>query len=133
VLHIDGDRRSDVLWYGPGSVRDAYATAAHGFGRLFGTTVNGVYEPVVGNFDGDAGHYDDVLWRRAGSAGDDAYWTGSASGFVSLGDANAHSDARSVRAVVGEFNGGDRAADVLLYDDAGNASMLYGYNPTGTP
>ncbi len=129
VLHIDGDRRSDVVWYGPGRVRDAYATAAHGFSHLHPLSVSGVYEPLAANFDGNAAGYDDILWRRVGTGGSDAFWTGTGSGFVSSGYANAHTDAATVRAAVGQFNGGDRAADVLLYDGNGNASILYGYSP----
>ena len=31
-MRIDGDSRSDVLWYGLGAIPDAYATAAYAMG-----------------------------------------------------------------------------------------------------
>ncbi|HEY3833140.1 MAG TPA: FG-GAP-like repeat-containing protein [Acidimicrobiia bacterium] len=129
VLRIDGDRRDDLLWYGPGSIRDAYATAAVGFSHLHPLSVNGFYEPIAANFDGNPAGYDDVLWRRVGAAGGDAFWTGTGSGFVSSNYTNTHTDAFTVHAAVGQFNGGDRAADVLLYDGTGNASIMYGFSP----
>ncbi len=129
VMHIDGDNRSDILWYGLGSIRDAYATAAGGFSRLQPLSINGLYVPVVGNFDGNTSGYDDVLWRRVGPSGSDAFWAGTSHGLVSASYTNAHTDAVTMHAVVGQFNGGDHAADVLLYDGAGNSSILYGFGP----
>ena len=128
VMRIDADRSDDLFWYGPGAIRDAYATAAGGFDHLHAVSVSGLYAPIAGNFSGNASGADDILWRRIGP-GADAYWASNGSGFVGATYANGHTDPLTVHAVLGQFNGGDRSTDVLLYDGASNASIMYGYTP----
>ncbi len=127
VLRIDSDARSDVLWYGRGAIRDGYTTAAEGFARMHALSISGDYVPLAANFDGDAAGYSDILWRHRGARGADAFWAGSPSGLVSHSYANTHFDASVVQAVVGHFNGGDTAADVL-FDNHGKATFFYGYS-----
>jgi len=73
---FDGDHRSDVFMYGPGSLPDhiwlgrpdrAFRGAAVNVGRN--------YLPLVGDFNGN-GHAD-ILWYGAGAA-PDVLWSGHA-------------------------------------------------------
>lgn len=70
VGDFDGDDHDDVFWYRPGTGADYVWTgrsgspAASPFGNQR-VTVNGHYEPVVGDFDGDG--VDDVFWFRPSS------------------------------------------------------------------
>jgi hypothetical protein len=58
----DGWGGDDVVWYAPGTTPDRAWDFVAGTPRSFGTTVNGTYWTVAGDFSGD-GH-DDVLWMN---------------------------------------------------------------------
>ncbi len=75
VMKINGDAVDDILWYGDGSAADAVA-----FGPTFSrtaTTINGHYQPLWGNFDGDNNLYDDVFWWGSNPGATDAFWAGN--------------------------------------------------------
>ena len=76
-----------VFLYTPGPTPDGIlAIEPDGTGEGFGTqfvpkTVNGTYQPVVGDFDGNG--YDDVLWYAPGPAAD-SMWLFSGNGAHSV-------------------------------------------------
>lgn len=105
---FDGDGRSDVFWYRPGSGIDYlwYGTS-NGGRRSVSLNVSGEYEPLVGDFDGDG--RDDVFWY--GVYGERDYvWFGKANGFVSA----ATNVSGNYEPQVGDFDG-DGRDDVLWY------------------
>jgi peptidyl-Asp metalloendopeptidase len=77
---INGDGRSDLLWFRPSDGRLAYwlmnggAITAHG-GVLVGV---GWFVQAVGDFNGDG--LADLIWNRA--AGDMQYWAGDGASFA---------------------------------------------------
>ncbi|WP_436795489.1 hypothetical protein [Actinospongicola halichondriae] len=72
-----------ILWYAPGTAADylwrieSADISGHTSEPL---PINGVYEPLVGDFDGDG--CDDIFWYAPGS-GRDYIWYGSVDGFTS--------------------------------------------------
>ncbi|MDE0802011.1 MAG: hypothetical protein OSA99_01685 [Acidimicrobiales bacterium] len=73
-----------ILWYAPGSANDYLwrlddpSVDDHTSEPL---PVNGVYEPIVGDFDGDG--CDDIFWYAPGSARDYIWYGNAAGGFDS--------------------------------------------------
>jgi hypothetical protein len=71
-----GDQADDIFWYAPGAAVDvlwiarAGARGSDSFTRVR-FTVDGTYQPVVGDFAGD--DYDDIVWYRPGE-GSDPLW-----------------------------------------------------------
>ena len=77
---VEGPTTLFILWYAPGSAADylwrlADETVSSRTSEAL--PVNGVYEPVVGDFDGDG--CDDIFWYAPGSAAD-YVWYGNADG-----------------------------------------------------
>ena len=72
---FDGDRRSDVLWYGPADAHDAlwYGSENAGVFSDAATSVSGTYTPIPGDFNGDGRA--DILWYGPGDAYD-SLWLG---------------------------------------------------------
>jgi hypothetical protein len=75
---FDGNGKSDILWYGPGSDNDAMWLATSN-GKFKGTdvTVKGTYTPIAGDFDGNG--KTDILWYGPGSD-NDAMWLATSNG-----------------------------------------------------
>ncbi len=109
VGDFNGDDRSDILWYAPGSAGDYLWTgkASGGFTST-PTTINGTYVPVVGFFNGDG--LSDILWYAPGSAGD-YLWTGKASG----GFTSTPTTINGTYVPVVGFLNDDALSDILWY------------------
>ncbi len=109
VGDFDGDGRSDVLFYGPGSLPDHLWLGRPD--RNFAgvpVSVSGSYQPVLGDFNGDG--RTDVFWYAPGSAAD-WLWLGRAGGAFTT---RAASVGGTYQPLVGDFNG-DGRDDVLWY------------------
>ena len=116
---FNGDGRDDVLWYGAGSAPDALMYGANAAGSsafVPGPTirVNGVFLPLVGDFDGNG--RSDVVWYAPGSA-QESVWLGAVNGFASGARINVSG---TYLPIVQDFNG-DGRTDVFWYR-AGSAS-----------
>jgi surface antigen len=73
---FDGDRYSDIFWYGPGGAHDSlwYGQASSSpFVTAVPVTVNGAYTPLTGDFNGDG--RSDVFWYGPGDS-HDSLWYG---------------------------------------------------------
>jgi glycerophosphoryl diester phosphodiesterase len=118
---FDGDHRSDVFMYGPGSLPDhvwlgrpdrAFRGAAAKVGRS--------YLPLVGDFNGN-GHAD-ILWYGPGS-GPDVLWYGGSDGRFSGYAVTVNG---SYEPLLGDFNG-DGNNDIFWYGpDAATDVIWYG-------
>ena len=66
VGNFDGDNRTDIFWYAPGTSPDwLWLSASDQYVINFKSyefAVDGEYQPIVGDFDGDGD--DDILWYR---------------------------------------------------------------------
>lgn len=66
VGNFDGDNRTDLFWYAPGTAHDwLWLSDANQSDINFNSyqfAVDGDYHPIVGDFDGDGD--DDLLWYR---------------------------------------------------------------------
>ncbi|PRP94046.1 FG-GAP repeat protein [Enhygromyxa salina] len=127
VGNFDGDNRTDLFWYAPGSSADwLWLSDSNQVVINFDSyefAVDGEYHPVVGDFDGDAD--DDILWYRPAAelaGGSSWLW---------------YFDGPSVEAhpfeVVGDYVpyaedlDGDGCTDILWYDPVapGNPSPVW--------
>jgi hypothetical protein len=77
VGDFDENGTSDVLWYKPGTGADFmwwFKTNDHSSQPYTGNdiTINGVYDPMVGDFDGDGAS--DVFWYKPGTGADFIFW-----------------------------------------------------------
>ena len=77
VSDFNGNGRSDVFWYGPGTATDVLWYGGSDGAFAGASAVNGTYEPFTGDFNGD--RTDDVFWYGPG-AGADVVWYGRAAG-----------------------------------------------------
>jgi hypothetical protein len=106
---FDGDGKTDVFWYAPGSAADSiwFARGGTTFASV-SRPVAGNYLPFTGDFNGDA--RTDVFWYGPGTA-PDSVW-------LSRGDGTFAAAARPVNGVylpvVGDFDGNGRS-DVWWY------------------
>ncbi len=66
IGNFDGDNRTDLFWYAPGSASDWLWLSSSNVVKLsfdsYEFQVDGEYHPIVGDFDGDGD--DDLLWYR---------------------------------------------------------------------
>lgn len=99
MADVDGDGRSSALQYRPGPPTDRWWHPGPGlYPSVTDTAVNGVFQPVRGDFDGDG--REDVIWHGLGSAADYIWWSrlgGTVSQPVTLGGSFVPS--------VGDFDG----------------------------
>jgi hypothetical protein len=113
---FDGDGRTDIFWYGPGSASDTiwFARGGTTFDRL-SRPVSGSYLPFTGDFNGDG--RTDIFWYGPGS-GPDSVW-------LSRGDGTFSGASRPVGGVyeplVGDYDGNGRT-DVFWYAPGSPAS-----------
>jgi surface antigen len=110
---FNGDRYSDVFWYGAGDGVDSlwYGTSVAGrFTTGVATNVVGTYSPIPGDFNGDG--FSDVFWYGPGD-GPDSIWLGT----PVMGQFTTGVAAKVVGTyspVPGDFNG-DSYSDVFWY------------------
>lgn len=80
---FNGDEKSDVFWYRPGSASDRLwlggtSGPAH---QSLARTVSGTYKPFTGDFNGDG--RTDIFWYRPGSGKDYVWYFDAAGGHTS--------------------------------------------------
>jgi len=126
-----GDARDEVFAYVSGSTPDALVTFSNGGVsggpvsldvELF--TVNGSYDPVAGDFDGDG--YDEILWYAAGTRQDYIWDFTSATTITS----RPYTVNGTYDPVVGDFNG-DGVDDVTWYARGTARDYIWEYNVGG--
>lgn len=103
-----GDGVLFILWYGPGNAADHMWEIESVDPFTFSSepmSVNGDYEPLVGDFDGDG--CDDILWYGPGGAPDHIWWGGAGLSFTS----QALTINGTYDPVVGRFGGDDSEDD----------------------
>lgn len=132
---FDGDGVADVLFHAKGTAPDAIwnGDGAGGFIQskpkdLDGQEVNvqGDYEPLAGDFDGDG--VDDVFWYAAGAAADSLWYGRGANRFESV-DVAVNG---TYLPVTGDFDGDD-CTDILWFrHDEAPESVWYGCGGDGT-
>jgi secreted trypsin-like serine protease len=116
---FDGDGKSDIFWYQPGSDRDfLYRGTADGFDDVPGYSMGRDYRPFAGDFDGDG--FDDIFWYGAGDALD-VLWRGTPTGFT-MGP-SVTTDRVAVP-VVGDFDG-DGFDDIFWYGPGTRGDALW--------
>jgi glycerophosphoryl diester phosphodiesterase len=118
---FDGDHRSDVFMYGPGSLPDhVWLGRPDRAFRGAAASVGGSYLPLVGDFNGN-GHAD-ILWYGPG-AGPDVLWYGGTDGAFSSYPVTV---AGNYQPLLGDFNG-DGENDILWYGPgAASDAVWYG-------
>jgi RHS repeat-associated protein len=139
VGDFDGDSYSDIYWYGSGAASDTLwfgdddVDAAGTSFDTGTTTVNGVYLPVTGDFDGNGA--DDIFWYAPGSTAD-AIWYFSTS-VRNQWTSVSKTVSGTFTLVAGNFDG-DGFSDVMFHTASsavdnvwwGQASQA-GFGPTG--
>ena len=118
---FDGDHRSDVFMYGPGSLPDhVWLGRPDRAFRGAATSVGRNYLPLVGDFNGN-GHAD-IFWYGPG-ASPDVLWYGTTDGAFSGSAVNV---AGTYEPLLGDFNG-DGENDIFWYGPgAANDALWYG-------
>jgi glycerophosphoryl diester phosphodiesterase len=109
ISDFDGDHRSDVFMYGPGSLPDhVWLGRPDRAFRGAGTRVAGSYIPLIGDFNGN-GHAD-ILWYGPGG-GYDVLWYGGTDGAFSGWSLAVNG---TYEPLLGDFNG-DGRGDIFWY------------------
>jgi FG-GAP-like repeat len=118
---FDGDHRSDVFMYGPGSLPDhVWLGRPDRAFRGAKATVGRNYLPLVGDFNGNGRA--DILWYGPGPS-PDVLWYGKTDGAFSGSAINV---AGTYEPLLGDFNG-DGENDIFWYGPgAGNDVLWYG-------
>jgi glycerophosphoryl diester phosphodiesterase len=116
---FDGDRRADLLWYGPGG-GDDHLWLGRPSRNFVGVplTVRGSYQPLVADFDGD--RRADVLWYGPGGS-PDVLWRGGPGGRFVARTLTVRGD---YQPLIGDFDG-DGRGDVLWYGPGAAPDVLW--------
>lgn len=118
VVDTNGDQRDEILWYGPGAIRDErWAWNGTTF-TVRSMPVSGRFQPFTGDFDGDG--RTDVYWYAPGSAPDYVWYFTGATSKVSV--------SRPVSGTYVPVRGdvdGDGRTDVLWYAAGPTAESLW--------
>jgi glycerophosphoryl diester phosphodiesterase len=134
---FDGDRKTDVFWYGPGDGPDHhwYGRSNKQFGGV-AITVVGTYRPITGDFDGDGRV--DIFWYGPGDAGDSLWYGKRGHDF----GGKRVSVPGTYEPFTGDFDGDGRrdifwygpgdAADVVSYGLAGRGFAVRTVNVPGS-
>jgi glycerophosphoryl diester phosphodiesterase len=116
---FDGDHRSDVFMYGPGSLPDhVWLGRPDRAFRGARANVGHNYIPLVGDFNGN-GHAD-ILWYGPG-ANRDVLWFGKTDGVFSGYPATVRGH---YEPLLGDFNG-DRRGDIFWYGPGANYDVVW--------
>jgi len=116
---FDGDHRTDILMYGPGSLPDhVWLGRPDRAFRGAPATVGRSYLPLVGDFNGNG--RSDVFWYGPGTA-TDVLWYGGSDGAFAGASATVNG---TYEPFTGDFNG-DRTDDVFWYGPGGGADVVW--------
>jgi hypothetical protein len=126
VGDFDGDRRTDIFWYGPGSNPDHhwYGRANRQFGGR-AISIARSYQPIVGDFDGDG--RSDIFWYGPGSGSDVVYYGTSGHGFAG----KSVTVNGTYQPFTGDFDG-DGRTDIFWYGP-GTANDVIWYGTSRRP
>jgi len=132
---FNGDGADDILWYGRGTTADSMwfnsvldptnAIEESSF-TVKAVTINGNYDPAVGDFNGDG--RDDIFWYQAGTGQDSVWYWNADQTFTSV----AQVVNGAYRPIVGNFDTVDAGNateqdDIFWYPLArGNSSLSTG-------
>lgn len=130
--NFTGDDRDEILWYVAGETPDVMFTVAYtgdpaeplGVDQFHEFTINGNYDPVVGNFDGDA--YDEILWYSPG-AGADSLWNFTS--FTTV-QSTPYTISGTYTPVAGDFDGSG-VDDIIWYKPGTGADHIWRFNSSG--
>jgi len=117
---------ADIVWYGPGTAPDylwdlEFTPDHHVSHRSRPVTVDGFYEPVVGDFDGNG--CDDIFWYH--HHGGSYLWYGDPGGFQSLPERRILGEGS--RPVVGNFVGDGASGDEIFWYRPGDGLEFIWY------
>lgn len=129
VGDFDGDGFDDIFWYGSGAAPDALWAGRSGSNPFrdvpaAGMQVNGVYSPVVADFDGNG--TDDIFWFDEASP-HNYLWKGSSGPKFASGQRTLALD---VIDAVGDFDG-DGKADLVGHRAGPDPDSFYFSTGTG--
>ena len=130
VGDFDDNGFEDIFWYSPGSGLDLmWYWGINGSGQIdivatANYVVNGTYQPVAGDFDGNG--YDDIFWYAAG-AGAESIWKFRAGGYTP--SAQPAVNGTGYRLAAGDFNR-DGYADIFWHLPGAGAESLWKGGPT---
>jgi hypothetical protein len=106
LMYVDDDSAADVLWYGPGSTPDALDLSSQNYARP-PLHIEGNYEVMWANFDGDNEFRSDILWWvAASSANTDPMWISNGNGFTTVNTGLPHVDFNRYFTLLGNFQAG---------------------------
>lgn len=127
VMNLDDTGASDIFWYGSGTIADGI-TLGSPVNTFTAKAINGSFDPLWGNFDGDNTNpvaRDDILWWSTANGGTDYFARGTGTGApVGVPYTNRHQDWLTHYPALGYFNY-DNALDILFNDPYSSSNPFY--------
>jgi FG-GAP-like repeat len=124
VGDFDGDARSDIFWYAPGSAADGLWLTRDGAPVRLRPQVGGTYTPLVGDYNGDG--RSDIFWYGPGTA-PDGLWLATGGGAFAASSWNVSS---TFRPIVEDFDG-DGRSDIFWYAAGSARDVIWFGRATG--